>query len=164
MPKFSRLLHCSLNIRKLFLHLVPFWFSTYLSIWDRLGAGSILAIVFGILLAFSLMANGYLFFRRRRGEPPRMTDSVTPFQNVEYDYLGPPTTSQGLQQPTAQTSMQSSNFATRATDSKTSNVTNVNVSHPLVSIKEVAEITNYYRPICSPNPYPSPKIGNIDQT
>ena len=133
-----------------------------------MGAGSILAIVFGILLAFSLIANGYLFFRRRRGsKPPRMTESVTPFQNVEYDYLGPPTTSQGLQQPTAQTSMQSmqsSNFATRATDSKTSNVTNVNVSHPLVSIKEVAEITNYYRPICSPNPYPSPKIGNIDQT
>jgi len=91
-----------------------------------LGTGSILAIVFGILLAFSLIAIGYLFFSHRRGKPPRNTDSVTPFQNVEYEYLGPPTTSQG-QQPTPHTSTLPSNFSTRAANSKTVNeVTNVN--------------------------------------
>jgi hypothetical protein len=136
MRKFTRLLHYSLNMRKLFIHRLPFLISTYLPIWNRLGTGSILAIVFGILLAFSLIAIGYLFFSHRRGKPPRNTDAVTPFQNVEYEYLGPPTTSQGLQQPTPHTSTLPFNFSTRAANSKTVNeVTNVNVSHLLVSKK-----------------------------
>jgi hypothetical protein len=126
MPKFSRLLHCSLNLRKLFIHRVPFLnISTYLPIWDRLATGSILAIIFGILLAFSLIATGYLFFSRRRARPAKNIEKATPFQNVEYDYLG----------PTPHTSMQSSSFGPRAADTKTINseVINSNVSHPLVS-------------------------------
>ena len=136
MLKFTRLLHCNLNLRKLFIHRVPFLISLLnLPIWNRLATGSILAIVFGIFLAFSLVATGYLFFSHRRRRPAKNPETVTPFQNVEYDYLGP--TSQGLLQPTPHTSMQSSSFGSRTADTKTINseVTNVNVSHPLVSIK-----------------------------
>jgi hypothetical protein len=114
-------------MRKLFIHRVSFLISTYLPIWNRFGTGNILAMVFGILLAFSLIATGYLFFSRRRGRPSKRTETVAPFQNVEYNYLQPPK-SQGLQEPTPHTSMQSSNFAMPA--SKTSNeVSYLNVSH-----------------------------------
>ena len=117
---------------KLFIHRGPYLISTYLAIWNSLGTGDILAIVFGILLAFSLIATGYLFISRLRGRPPKRPETVAPFQNVEYDYLGPPIISQGLQEPTPHTSMQSSNFTMPA--SKTSNeVAYLNVSHPLVS-------------------------------
>jgi hypothetical protein len=100
-----------------------------------LATGSILAIIFGILLAFSLIATGYLFFSRQRGRPAKNTETVTPFQNVEYDYLPVGLTPQGLLQPTPHTSMQSSNFGLRAADTKTINseAINVNVSHPLLS-------------------------------
>jgi hypothetical protein len=96
-----------------------------------LATDSILAIVFGILFAFSLIATGYLFFSHRRGKSPKDTETVVPFQNIEYDYLGSPATSQqGLQQPSPHTSMQLSNFATRVADGKAINeLTNVNVSH-----------------------------------
>lgn len=155
MPKFFRLLHCSLNLRKLFIHLVPYKnSSTYLAIWDRLATGSILAIVFGILLAFSLIATGYLFFSRRRAKPAKNIETATPFQNVEYDFLG----------PTPHTSMQSSNSGPRAADTKAINseVINSNVSHPLVT-KMLPRSLTIFVLIFSPNPSPSPRIGNTDQ-
>ena len=139
MPKFIRLLHCSLNLRKLFIHHVNLKknICTYLPIRNRLATGSVLAIVFGVLLAFSLIAIGYLLFSHRRSKPPKIKESetVVPFQNVEYDYLGPTTTSQGLLQRTPHTSMQSSNLGMRVADTKTINseVVTVNVGHPLVA-------------------------------
>ena len=99
-----------------------------------MATGSIFAIVFGILLALSLIAIGYLFFSHRRDRPSKNMKSETaiPFQNVEYEYLGP--TSQAFLDPTPQTLMQSSDLAVRTADTKiNSEVVGVNVSHPLIS-------------------------------
>ena len=159
MPKFSRLLHYSLNLCKLFIHRMHFLnIFTYLPIIrNRLATGSILAITFGILLVFSLIATGYLFFSHRRSRSPKQSKSVTPFQDVGYNPLEP--TPQGLLQPTP---MQSSNFRSQAINPE---VISVNVSHPLVSkmLRKSLTISGLFL-MCSPNPRPSLWIGNTDQT
>lgn len=124
-----------------------------------MATGSILAITFGILLAFSLIASGYLFFSHRRGRLPKNTESATPFQNVKYDRLGQ--TKEGLLQPTPHVSIQSSNFGPQASE-----VIGMNVGHLLVSemLQRSLTIPSFFPLICSPNLSPSPGMGNTDPT
>jgi hypothetical protein len=128
-----------------------------------LATGSILAIIFGIFLAFSLIATGYLFFNHRRRGPAKTAEAVTPFQDVEYESLGGPTPQVVHLQPNSHSSMQSSNFGSRAADTKpiNSEVSNLNVSNPLVSkmLQKILVLSL----ICRPNPSPFPWIGNTDQ-
>ena len=136
---------------------------------SRFAASSIVAITFGILLAFILIATSYLFCYRWRGMDSR---TIFPFPRSEYHPLAYP--SQG-QPPTVDGSMQSSSSGWPITAVQSPNSINPEVSNTLIAnvslpLNNIAEITNYlsyvflgiiYSRQLSP---PTFQIGNTDQT
>lgn len=105
-------------------------------------AGSILAIIFGILLAFSLIATGYLFFSHRRGMSAKGSETTIPFSQVKYHPVGAPSR---RPKPGSFASMQSEY---RAVD------TNPEVSDANVQVISVPPfLDGKYRPDISPLPW-----------